>query len=78
MLKILRIIFSLSTVALSAFSLITQNYNLTPYVMFLLGVTMLMTGIIELQKDKKGFPGYLCIIVSLFIFFVSIQGFLVK
>ncbi|WP_419960592.1 DUF3953 domain-containing protein [Psychrobacillus sp. BM2] len=34
---------------------------------------MLVPGLSELQKDRKRFEGYMFIIVSLFIFFVSIQ-----
>ncbi|MDM5312293.1 DUF3953 domain-containing protein [Peribacillus frigoritolerans] len=37
-----------------------------------------MTGLSELQKDRKGFWGYMNIVISLFIFFVSIQGFLTE
>ncbi|MEK4760688.1 DUF3953 domain-containing protein [Viridibacillus sp. FSL E2-0187] len=34
---------------------------------------MLVIGLDELQKDRKRFEGYMWIIVSLFIFFVSIR-----
>ncbi|MBT2601512.1 DUF3953 domain-containing protein [Bacillus sp. ISL-53] len=38
------------------------------------GGNLLLTGLVELQKDRKG--GFLgCVVVSLFLFFVSIQGF---
>nr|WP_255349290.1 DUF3953 domain-containing protein [Paenisporosarcina sp. HGH0030] len=46
--------------------------------MLFLGAFMLVTGLFELQKDRKRFEGYMFIIVSLFIFFVSIQGFLLN
>ncbi|WP_281247282.1 DUF3953 domain-containing protein [Domibacillus mangrovi] len=44
--------------------------------MLLVGASLLMTGVDELQKDRKGFWGYVSIMVSLFAFYVSIQGFL--
>ncbi|MGM0888978.1 MAG: DUF3953 domain-containing protein [Bacillota bacterium] len=42
-----------------------------PYYVFFLGVLMLVTGLAELQKDRKGFRGYMNIVISLFIFFAS-------
>ncbi|MES1042855.1 DUF3953 domain-containing protein, partial [Peribacillus simplex] len=48
-----------------------------PYLMLIVGALMLVTGLVELQKDRKG--GFLgCVVVSLFLFFVSIQGFLMN
>ncbi|MFY0804774.1 DUF3953 domain-containing protein [Peribacillus frigoritolerans] len=46
--------------------------------MFSQGELILVTGLSELQKDQKGFWGYMNIVISLFIFFVSIQGFLMN
>ncbi|MBT2664196.1 YczI family protein [Bacillus sp. ISL-4] len=60
--------------AVSVYQLITGNFDLMPYSMLFLGALMLVTGLVELQKDRKGgFFG--CVVVSLFLFFVSIQGF---
>jgi len=39
---------------------------------------MLISGLSELQKDRKRFEGYMFLTVSIFIFFVSIQGFLLN
>ncbi|MGE7921272.1 DUF3953 domain-containing protein [Viridibacillus sp. NPDC093762] len=38
----------------------------------------LVTGLVELQKDRKRSEGYLFIIISLLIFFVSILDFLLN
>jgi hypothetical protein len=78
MLKTLRIILSIVGVVLAGFGLITQNFEFMPYLMLILGISILITGGIELQKDKKGFWGYMCIIVSMFAFYVSIQGLLLS
>ena len=75
MLKILRIILSIITIGLSGFSLITQNFEYTPYLMLSLGATMLVIGLIELQKNRKEFWGYMGIVVPLFVFYVAIKGF---
>ncbi|GAB4074462.1 hypothetical protein GCM10028778_19650 [Barrientosiimonas marina] len=76
--KILRVIFSIVVAVLASYMLITQDFELMPYLMLGLGISTLITGVVELQNDKKAFWGYMSIIVSLFMFFVSIQGFLLN
>ncbi|MFU2016560.1 DUF3953 domain-containing protein [Peribacillus butanolivorans] len=71
MLKILRIAFSIIVLILSGYGLITENFELSSYMIFFLGALMLVTGLAELQKDRKRFWGYMSIIVS-------IQGFLLN
>ncbi|WP_313893263.1 hypothetical protein [Psychrobacillus sp.] len=78
MLKTLRIILSIVGVVLAGFGLITKNFEFMPYLMLILGISILITGGIELQIDRKGFTGYMCIIVFMFAFNVSIQGFLLS
>ncbi|WP_192824900.1 DUF3953 domain-containing protein [Peribacillus frigoritolerans] len=73
-----RIILAIIVLALSAYQLITENFELMPYSWLFLGAIMLVTGLAELQKDRKGFWGYMSIVVSSFLFFVSIQGFLMN
>ncbi|MFD9627359.1 DUF3953 domain-containing protein [Peribacillus muralis] len=74
--KIVKIILALIVLGLSAYQLITENFVI-PYYMLILGAFMLVTGLVELQKDRKG--GFLgCVIVSLFLFFVSLQGLLMN
>ncbi|QFK71339.1 DUF3953 domain-containing protein [Pradoshia sp. D12] len=78
MLKTLRIILSIGVLALAFFGLITKNFEYMPYLMMVLSFFILTTGLIELQKDKKAFWGYMSIGVSGFVFYVSIQGFLLS
>ncbi|MDM5291889.1 DUF3953 domain-containing protein [Peribacillus simplex] len=72
-----RVILVVVVLVLSSYSLITET-ELMPYYMFFLGALSLVTGLVELQKDRKGFWGYMSIVISLFVFFVSIQGFLIN
>ncbi len=51
-LKILRVILSIVIVVLASFMLITQNFEFMPYLMLVLGISTLITGIVEIQKDK--------------------------
>ena len=67
--KMVRIILTIVVIVLSGYSLLTQTFELFPYNMFFLGALMLVTGLAELQKDRKGFWGYMNIAISLFIFF---------
>jgi len=46
--------------------------------MLTLGILMLIAGFERIQKDRKEFWGYMFVIVSLFLFFVSAQGFIVN
>ncbi|ASK63986.1 hypothetical protein CFK37_18400 [Virgibacillus phasianinus] len=75
MLNIIRVILSIIVLALSGSIIFTQNSGLTPYLMLFLGVLLLVIGIIVLLKDKKSFSGYMNIIISLFVLYVSIQQF---
>ncbi|WP_286198074.1 DUF3953 domain-containing protein [Bacillus sp. ISL-34] len=73
-----RIILAIVVIVLSGYGLITQTYELLPYCMFFLGAFTVMTGLAQLQKDRKGFLGYMNIVISLFIFFASIQDLLMN
>ncbi|WP_198512528.1 DUF3953 domain-containing protein [Bacillus sp. mrc49] len=72
-----RAILVVVVLVLSSYSLITET-ELMPYYMFFIGVLSFVTGLAELQKGRKGFLGYMSIVISLFVFFVSIQGFLMN
>jgi len=78
LIKTIRVIFSIITLALAGYGLATQNFKFMPFMMFSLGVTMLMAGLMELKRKPKSFWGYMNIAASLFVFFVSIQGFLLN
>lgn len=69
-----KIILGSIVIILATYSLLTET-DLTPYYMFFLGVLILVTGIAELQKDRKGFKGYLGIGIAFFVFLVSVQSF---
>lgn len=78
MLKGLRVFLSIIVVVLSGYGLLTQSFQIMPYSMLLLSALILVTGFIELQKNKKEFWGYGCIVVSLFTLSGCIQGFLLN
>ena len=78
MLNLLRNLFRIVVLVIAIYSIFTRNSTLMPYLMLFLGVFMFLTGWVELRKGRKKFWGYMSIIVALFAFFVSIQGFLLK
>lgn len=73
MLKILQIVFSIIGISLAAYGLITQDYQLSFLMIFFLGLTMLILGIQELQRERKVY-GLFLIGVFLFSMYVSIQS----
>ncbi|MGM0875244.1 MAG: DUF3953 domain-containing protein [Bacillota bacterium] len=77
MLKISRTILAVIVIFISGFGLFTQNFKFQPYMMFFLSLMMMVMGLEEFQKERKG-TGWIFITVFLFILFVSIQGFLLK
>jgi hypothetical protein len=66
------IILAMIVVALYAYQLITGSVELMPYSMLFPAAILLITGLEEPQKDRKG--GFLrYAVVSLFLFVVSIE-----
>ncbi|WP_019377328.1 DUF3953 domain-containing protein [Virgibacillus halodenitrificans] len=74
MLTISRLVLSIIVVIMAAYGLITDNLEILPIIMALLGIQLGLTGFELLQKNKKSFLGYADIIIALFLFFVAIQG----
>ncbi|WP_066254165.1 YczI family protein [Neobacillus drentensis] len=77
MLKILRYVLSVLTFILATYGLISKNFQFSDLMIFLLGLTMLVMGLEEFQKERKA-KGLLFVVVFLFSLFVSIQGFLLN
>lgn len=75
MLKIVRNILGLIAISLTVYMLITQGiiFPLTWYITLFLGGFMLLQGILEVQSGKKGF-GYTDIILSVFLFAITVDG----
>ncbi|WP_347552994.1 DUF3953 domain-containing protein (plasmid) [Pseudalkalibacillus hwajinpoensis] len=75
--KILRYVLSIATFTLAVYGLITSNFEFNHIMIFLLGLTMLIIGIEEFQKERKAI-GMLLVGVFIFSLFVSIEGFLLS
>lgn len=75
LLKILRYIFSVLTLSLAIYGLISKNFNLSPIMLLFLGLMMLVMSIEEFQKNQKIY-GILFSIVFIFALFVAVQGFI--
>ncbi|PFG13510.1 DUF3953 domain-containing protein [Bacillus sp. es.036] len=75
--KILRYVLSISTFTLAVYGVITSNFEFSHIMIFLLGLTMLVMGIEEFQKERKSI-GILLVGVFIFSLFVSIKGFLLS
>ena len=73
MLKAIRFILAIVVIVLSGYSLIT-GARLLNYSLFFLAILIGVIGLSELQKDRKTFWGYMSIVISLFILYVSLTG----
>ncbi|MQR87719.1 DUF3953 domain-containing protein [Bacillus megaterium] len=71
MLKALQLIFSIITVGLALYIMLTRSYQLLSFLNILLGFTMLVLGAIEWQKRKKT-SAWLLFLVALLSWFVGI------
>jgi hypothetical protein len=78
LLKTLRIVFAIITLVLVGYGLTTEKSGVVlPYMMLFMGAMLLVMGISEIKNERKQI-GFISIIVSLFVFYVSIQGFLLN
>lgn len=75
MLKILQILFSIITVALAGYGIVTQDFRLQAYMILFLGLAMLFSGLQEFQKNKK-VTGWMLVSVFAFSMIVVIQSFI--
>lgn len=77
MLKTLRIVLAIIVIVLAGYGSLIGNSIVMPYMMLFMGAMLLVMGISEIKKKRKRI-GFFSIIVSLFVFYVSMQGFLIN
>ncbi|TMU87237.1 DUF3953 domain-containing protein [Bacillus sp. BHET2] len=75
MLKILRIIFSIGSLSFAIYGLITGDFKFNYIMILFLGITMLLMGLEEFHKERKGY-GWLFVAVFLLTIYTSVQGYL--
>lgn len=75
LLKILRAILAIIVISLGVYSLISRNYTVMPHTMFFMGVMLLVMGIDEFMEARK-LLGIFSMLVSVFVFYVSVQSFI--
>lgn len=74
MLKILRILLSVIAIVFGSYALITENFEVMPYALIVLGVLSLITGSVEIKAKRKT-GGIISIIAAAFTLFVAIYTF---
>ncbi len=77
LLKILRVVLSSTVLTLAGYGLISGNHELMPYMMFFLGAMFLVMGIAEIKEMRKRM-GIFNILVSIFVFYVFLEGLLLN
>ncbi|MGM0896669.1 MAG: hypothetical protein ACQEV0_02160 [Bacillota bacterium] len=78
MLRIIRIVLQITVIGVAGYALISSDMILTPLIMLLLGLFMLVAGFEQIEKNQKEFWGYAYVVIVLFIFAVSWQGFFLR
>ena len=74
MLKISRMIVGIIVFFWAIFIMAAQRFETMPYMMFGLGLFMMLTCLEELHKKPTKFWGYISIAVSIFIIDVSLES----
>ncbi len=74
--KIIRVFLSSFVIVLAGYMLLSQDFSLMPVLMLLFGSFVLVVGVSAIKKRKQSVIGYLLLIVSLLLFWVSYRGFL--
>jgi hypothetical protein len=69
MLKVFRMVLASIVIVMAGYGLMTDNFWIQPYMLFLMGVMLLVMGLEEFQKGKIVY-GYLSAAVSLFLIVV--------
>ncbi|MEW4282526.1 DUF3953 domain-containing protein [Priestia koreensis] len=77
MLKILRYVLSVITLLFVSYGLITKDFKFGNSMFLFFGLTMLVLGIEEIQRERKVMGGLL-IAVFFFSIYVSIEGLLIS
>ncbi|MED3572653.1 DUF3953 domain-containing protein [Cytobacillus praedii] len=77
MLVTLRIILAIIVFILAGYGLRTGSSVVSAYMMFFMGAMLMVMGIFEIKMERKRI-GFISIIVSLFVFYVSMKGFLLN
>ncbi|PEW67831.1 hypothetical protein CN448_17120 [Bacillus cereus] len=75
MLILLKITFGLISCILTVYSLITNKFEVMPYMSLFVGLMILMTGFSDLKENRKA-SAYTLFLASGFIIFVAIYTFI--
>lgn len=75
MLKALTVVLPIIVIVLAGYALMSGNDIIMPYMMLLVSVMLLVMGIDEIKKERKQI-GIFSIIISVVVFFVSVQDIL--
>jgi hypothetical protein len=74
LLIVMRIILAIIVLVLSAYAMVTDNQELSPYMLFFLGLMMLVMGISEIQAKRKSYA-IIAILASIFVLYVAVYTF---
>ena len=74
LLIVMRIILAIIVLVLSVYAMVTDNHELSPYMLFFLGLMMLVMGISEIRAKRKSYA-IIAILASIFVLYVAVYTF---
>ncbi len=74
LLIVMRIILAIIVLVLSVYAMVTDNQELSPYMLFFLGLMMLVMGISEIRAKRKSYA-IIAILASIFVLYVAVYTF---
>lgn len=73
-LMLFQIIFAILVMLISIYSKVTENYNLLPLMLILLGITILIMGLREYKRTQGLLWGIFILCTSLYILFSAVKA----
>lgn len=77
MLKLFKILFSITAIAFGIYGLVTQDFKFQGAMLLFMGLTFLIVGLQEFKKNKKA-NGWGCVAVFILSLYVSIDSKIVS
>ncbi|WP_274310274.1 DUF3953 domain-containing protein [Solibacillus daqui] len=73
-LMLFQFLFAVLVILIGIYGKVTENYNLLPLMLILLSVTLFIMGLREYKRTQNLLWGTICLCISLYIFFVAVEG----
>ncbi|MFJ7737676.1 DUF3953 domain-containing protein [Lysinibacillus sp. NPDC097287] len=69
-----QIFFAISVILIGVYGKVTENFNLQPLLLILMGAMLLIIGLREYKRTNSLLRGLIYLSISLFILFVAVKA----